>query len=89
MQTDRIKILVDSIKRLLRRGAMSHLSNIVAKTHAADLSVVFRSLSISQQLRLFNLITDVEQKGILFSELDLTKYVGSYAKWTHRVLAND
>ena len=54
---------------------MSHLSNIVAKTHAADLSVVFRSLSISQQLRLFNLITDVEQKGILFSELDADSFL--------------
>jgi magnesium transporter len=42
----------------------------VNKTHAADLSVVFRSLSLAQQHELFGLITDVEQKGILFSELD-------------------
>jgi magnesium transporter len=75
MQTDRIKILVDSIKRLLRRKANTHLSNIVAKTHAADLSVVFRSLSISQQHQLFNLITDIEQKGILFSELDVDTFL--------------
>ena len=75
MQTDRIKILVDSIKRLLRRGATTHLSNIVAKTHAADLSVVFRSLSISQQHQLFDLITDIEQKGILFSELDVDSFL--------------
>jgi magnesium transporter len=32
--------------------------------------VVFRSLSLAQQRKLFSLITDVEQKGILFSELD-------------------
>jgi magnesium transporter len=64
------KILVDSIKRLHRRGATSHLKKIVNKTHAADLSVVFSSLSLSEQLRLFNLITDVEQKGVLFSELE-------------------
>ena len=70
MQTDRTKILVDSIKRLLRRGATTHLNNIVNKTHAADLSVVFRSLSHSQQLQLFDMIADIEQKGILFSELD-------------------
>ena len=70
MQTDRNKILVESIKRLLRRGATTHLGNIVNKTHAADLSVVFRSLSTSQQRKLFNMITDIEQKGILFSELD-------------------
>ncbi len=70
MQTDRNKILVESVKRLLRRGATTHLGNIVNKTHAADLSVVFRSLSLSQQRKLFNMITDIEQKGILFSELD-------------------
>jgi magnesium transporter len=70
MQTDRNKILVESVKRLLRRGATSHLVNIVNKTHAADLSVVFRSLSLSQQRELFDMIADIEQKGILFSELD-------------------
>jgi magnesium transporter len=70
MSTDRNRILVESIKRLLRRGATSHLGKIVNKTHAADLSVVFRSLSVAQQRKLFNLISDVEQKGILFSELD-------------------
>jgi len=70
MPSDRNRILVESIKRLLRRGAVSHLGKIVNKTHAADLSVVFRSLSLAQQRTLFGLITDVEQKGILFSELD-------------------
>jgi magnesium transporter len=70
MPIDSNKILVDSVKRLLRRGAISHLSKIVGKTHGADLSVLFRSLSLDQQRRLFDMITDVEQKGILFSELE-------------------
>ena len=70
MTNDRNRILVESIKRLLRRGASSHLGKIVNKTHAADLSVVFRSLSLAQQRKLFSLISDVEQKGILFAELD-------------------
>ena len=70
MQGDRHKILVDSIKRLLRRGAISHLLNIVNKTHAADLSTVFPSLSLSDQHKLFEMIKDTEQKGVLFSELE-------------------
>ncbi len=70
MPIDSNKILVDSIKRLLRRGATSHLAKIVNKTHGADLSVLFRSLSLAQQRKLFDMITDVEQKGILFSELE-------------------
>ena len=71
MQTDlNNKILLDSIKRLLRRGAAARLTKIVNKSHAADLSVVFRSLSNAERLKLFNLIQDLEQKGLLFSELE-------------------
>ena len=70
MQADRSKIVVESIKRLLRREAPTHLRNIVNKTHAADLSVVFRSLSVSNQHKLFRMIEDAEKKGTLFSELD-------------------
>ena len=75
MSTDRNRILVESIKRLMRRGAMSHLGKIVNKTHAADLSVVFRSLTLAQQRSLFDLIRDTEQKGILFSELDVDTFL--------------
>jgi magnesium transporter len=70
MQADRSKILIDSIKRLLRRNATTHLRKIVNKTHAADLSVVFRTLSLPNQNELLDMIEDVNQKGDLFSELD-------------------
>ena len=68
--SDRNTILMESIKRLLRRNALSHLRKIVAKTHAADLSRVFNSLSLTEQHKLFSLIEDIEQKGVLFSELE-------------------
>jgi magnesium transporter len=70
MQQDRQKILTVSVKRLLRRGASSRLRKIVKKTHGADLSILFRDLSLQDQRLLFEMIDDVEQKGILFSELD-------------------
>lgn len=70
MSNDRNRILVESIKRLLRRGATSHLSKILNMAHAADLSIVFRSLSRSNQKRLFGLIDDPEKKGHLLMELD-------------------
>jgi len=70
MQADRSKILLDSIKRLLRRNATTHLRKIVNKTHAADLSVVFRTLSLANQHELLDMIEDVKPKGDLFSELD-------------------
>ena len=70
MQGDRNKILVDSIKRLLRRNAMHNLKKIVEKTHAADLSRVFDLLTLPDQHRLFQMIPDTEQKGVLFSEME-------------------
>jgi magnesium transporter len=75
MQQDRQKILTVSVKRLLRRGATSRLHKIVNKTHGADLSILFRSLSLQDQRQLFDMIDDVEQKGILFSELDEDLFV--------------
>lgn len=66
----RYRILVDSIKRLVRRGATSHLRNIVNKTHAADLSSIFRSLSLPDRIKLFGMIEDKQKKGELFSELE-------------------
>lgn len=70
MMSDRHKLLTDSIKRLLRRNAMSNLRKIVNKTHAADLAFVFPSLPISSQPKLLGMIKDVGKKGTLFSELD-------------------
>jgi magnesium transporter len=70
MNSDPDKILIESIKRLLRRDATYHLLKIVRKTHAADLSMVFRSLSINNQRRLFDLIDDIGLKGEIFSNLD-------------------
>ncbi|MBW1776156.1 MAG: magnesium transporter [Deltaproteobacteria bacterium] len=70
MSNDRNRILVESIKRLLRRGATSHLTKILNMAHAADLSIVFRSLSRSNQKRLFDLIDGPEKKGHLLMELD-------------------
>ncbi|HUV78213.1 MAG TPA: magnesium transporter [Desulfobacterales bacterium] len=69
MKNDPDKILVESVKRLLRRDATTRLRKIVKKTHAADLSLVFHSLSIPNQLRLFNLIDDIEIKGEVFSNV--------------------
>ena len=70
MTVDRSKILLDTLKRLLRRGATGHLHKIVNRTHAADLAVVFRFLTIQEQESLFDLVDTVEHKAMLFSELE-------------------
>ena len=70
MTVDRTRILLDSIKRLLRRGATGHLHKIVNKTHAADLAAVYRFLTPSEQIALFEHLDNVEQKAMFFSELE-------------------
>ena len=70
MQNNPDKILVESVKRLLRRDATTRLRKIAKKTHAADLSSVFPSLSFPNQRRLFNLIDEKEIKGEIFSNVD-------------------
>ena len=75
MPQDRQKILMVSVKRLLRRGADSRLRKLVNKIHGADLSILFRDLSLQDRRTLFGMIEDNEQKGILFSELDADLFV--------------
>ncbi len=70
MLVERNRILTETIKRLLRRGADTRLTKITSKVHAADLSTVFQSLSASNQRKLFQLIEDPEKKGFVISELD-------------------
>lgn len=75
MQNEQIQILKVSIKRLLRRGANKQLLNIIKKTHMADISLVFQDLTLINQQKLFNLIEDPEEIGILFSKLDEAVFV--------------
>jgi magnesium transporter len=80
MAKDENRVLVDSIKRLLRRKAFPNLKKIVDKTHAADLSIIFRSLPLFDQSRLFNMIADKTKKGIVLSEMDEDAYLELSAK---------
>ena len=70
MQNDSGKILVESVKRLLRRDALTHIRKIMLRTHAVDISRAFRSLALSDQRKLFGMIDSVEKKGTLLSEMD-------------------
>jgi magnesium transporter len=70
MIVDRTRLLSKNIKKLLRRGATDNLHNIINKTHTADLAGVFQFLSLSEQKAFFNLFDKVEQKAMLFSELE-------------------
>ena len=70
MFVDRTRLLSSNIKKLLRRGATDNLHNIINKTHTADLAGVFQFLSLREQKVFFDLFDNVEQKAMLFSELE-------------------
>jgi len=75
MQKEQILILENSITRLLRRGANKQLLNIIKKTHMADLSIVFENLTPVNQEKLFNLVDNPEDIGLLFSHLPEKTFV--------------
>ena len=75
MDTDRNRILLESIRRLLRRGAVSHLKKITDKTHAADLAPALYSLPLHDQRQLLDVIDDTEKKGELFSRLESSAFL--------------
>jgi len=70
MVVDHSRLLINNIKKLLRRRADDHIQKIINKTHAADLAVVFQFLSTEEQKALFNRFKNAKQKAMLFSELE-------------------
>src|SRR5437867_1331443 len=51
-------ILVESIKKLLRRGATVHLLNMLVKVRAADLAEAFKSLDEQEKSGTFRLLAE-------------------------------
>ena len=65
-----ITLLRDTFRRLLNRKANTNLLRLVDKTHPADLAVIYRFFTDSEQDYLFNLFSDNEYAAELLSELD-------------------
>ena len=63
-------LLVESVQKLLRRNAERNLVKILRRTHTADVAALLRQLRERDQIRLFNLIPDLADKGEVLSEAD-------------------
>lgn len=66
----KLQRLLETVRRLLRRGAYPNLSKLVCKIHPADIAHLFRYLEQKEQRLLFNLISDPEVAGYVLAELD-------------------
>ena len=63
-------VLLDTVRRLNRRGAVAHLLKLLRKTHPADMAWVFRHLTPVERKKVFNVIAQTEMVGEFLSEVD-------------------
>jgi magnesium transporter len=67
----RFDMILDSVRRLLRRGAISHLERMVNKMHPADVANVLHHLYTSQEKRtVFELVKIEGNKAQVLAEMD-------------------
>jgi len=66
----KLQILLDTVKKLIRRGAFPNLTKVIDKTHPADIACLFRYLESKEQRVLFNLIENSETAAYVLSEID-------------------
>lgn len=64
------KVLLDTLRRLYRRGATENIRKLIRKTHPADLAWVFRSLPLAEQKAIFEIIAHTDLVAGFLSELD-------------------
>ncbi len=70
MPDQKLQILLDTVRKLIRRGAFPNLGKVIAKTHPADIAHLFRYLDLREQRTLFHLLEDPETAAYVLSELD-------------------
>ncbi|PLX93042.1 MAG: magnesium transporter [Desulfuromonas sp.] len=66
----KVQILLDTVRKLIRRGAHSNLNNLLKKTHPADIAHLFRYLDLKEQRVLFHLLEDVDTAAEVLSEIE-------------------
>lgn len=67
---DQKQVLLETVRKLIRRGAYPNLSKVIGKSHPADIAELFSYLSPKEQQILFNLIENTETAANVLSELD-------------------
>lgn len=70
MHTTKLDTLLESIRKLTRRGAHQNVRNILEKIHAADVAYIFRYFNEGEQLKIFRIIEDLDMASEILSQLD-------------------
>lgn len=69
MTERRYQLLQETVERLLRRNATTHLKKILRKTHPADIAYLFKLLNEQSARTIFELLPDVEIAADVLSEM--------------------
>lgn len=70
MLESKTKILVNSVRKLFRRGAIKNIKRILIKTHIADIGALLDELDRSERIDVFNLLDDIEKKAEVLSYVE-------------------
>jgi len=68
VEFNRFKVVLESVRRLLHRGAAPNLRNIISKLHPADVARLFKFLSVAEIYQLFDVIDDYEKASQVLKE---------------------
>lgn len=66
----RQKMLVTSVRKLIRRNATKNIQTILDKTHAADIAYILKELDPSERTYVLDLKISIEKKSEIVSHLD-------------------
>ena len=70
MYSSEVTILRDTFRRLLRRHAKTNIVKLIDKTHPADLALIFRYFTDSEQDTIFSSMAASENTVEFLNELD-------------------
>jgi len=87
VQATKLPIVLDTIRRLVRRNATANLKKILNKTHPADIANVFRSISHKEMMTVFGLLEDPETAADVLSETDPSLRAALVTELSTNVLA--
>ncbi|MGM0575496.1 MAG: magnesium transporter [Myxococcota bacterium] len=70
MQANKLRLLHESVRRYLRRGAWSHLEKLIAKTRDEELASVMHMMPEDDQKAVFNHLPDPERQANIITRMD-------------------
>lgn len=71
----RLQFLLESLRKLLRRNAISRVKKVLKKSRNEDVASVMRYLNESQRHQVFDLLTSDEDRAATLAELDENLFI--------------